>query len=300
MKNSFQFFFTPLLSFGLLFLLIGFVCLLRMCCKRDFPLVSKYLAPRAGIHAGAYTLVQALPVSFFFFGQLKDTRYNSLKSPNSIYPSFNTGISYASFFASLIIPFLILGALYHLFNKKNRIKSFNAQKLWNSGESMNEAKCMRCPLWGGDTSKVSSYVFGGAVFLLPLIIGFFLAQFVGSYPWQITGLLIFNLIFLALAASSKHFNSKIVKGYFILSTILIIAYELIHAGIGSNRALSTTDQWNIGYLGIGILFALLLLALLFSAYLIYKTVQCIYKNIIKPHGWFPKYGKNEYAKKNID
>ena len=77
MKNSFQFFFTPLLSFGLLFLLIGLNCILNMCCKRDFTLVSQYLAPRAGLHAGAYTLVQALPVSFFLFGQLQDTRFRS-------------------------------------------------------------------------------------------------------------------------------------------------------------------------------------------------------------------------------
>lgn len=116
MKNSFQLFFTPLLSFGLLFLLIGANCLFRLC-NRDATLISQYLAPRAGHHAAAYTLVQALPVSFFFFGQLKDTRFNSLKSPNSVYPSFNTGIAFASFFASVIIPMVLLTGLYQLFNR---------------------------------------------------------------------------------------------------------------------------------------------------------------------------------------
>ena len=83
---------------------------------------------------------------------------------------------------------------------------------------------MADPLWGGNTSKIRSYVMGGAVFLLPLIIGFFLARFTNRYPWQITGLLVFNLIFLAFIASSKNFNSKIPKAYFIISTLLLIAY----------------------------------------------------------------------------
>lgn len=154
---------------------------------------------------------------------------------------------------------------------------------------------MACPLWGGKTDKIGSYVLGGAVFMLPLIIGFFLAQFIGSYPWQITGLLIFNVIFFAFVASSKHFDSKVAKIYLILSSILLIAYELVHAGISSNRALSTIDQWNIGYLGVGLLLALLLAALLFSMYLIFKTIRCIYTNIIKPRGCFPKYNKGKFV-----
>ena len=112
MKNSFQFFFTPLLAFALLFLLIFINFLLVLCCSRDIPLISGYLQPRAGHLAGAYTLAQALPVSFFFFGQLNDTRYNHPNSPNIIYPSFNAGIAYASFFASAMIPLLLLAKIY--------------------------------------------------------------------------------------------------------------------------------------------------------------------------------------------
>jgi hypothetical protein len=75
MKNSWEFFFVPILSFGLLFLLIGINWIINKLCRRDIPIISKYLQKRAFLHAGAYTLVQALPVSFFFFGQLQDTRY---------------------------------------------------------------------------------------------------------------------------------------------------------------------------------------------------------------------------------
>lgn len=48
---------------------------MKRLCKRDFPLISKYLVPRAPLLIAAYTLVQALPVSFFFFAQLNDTTF---------------------------------------------------------------------------------------------------------------------------------------------------------------------------------------------------------------------------------
>lgn len=129
MKNTFQFFFTPILSFALQFLFIGFNCLLNMICKRDIPIISKYLLPRLPLHAGAYTLVQALPISFFFFGQLQDQRYRHERSPNLIYPSFNAGISYASFFASAIIPLVLLTLIYHYFQKLYRSGTFQLNKI---------------------------------------------------------------------------------------------------------------------------------------------------------------------------
>lgn len=64
-------------------------------------------------------------------------------------------------------------------------------------------------------------------------------------------------------------------------TGLLIAYLLIHAGVGSNRALGTTDQLNVGYLGIGILYAVIIAAIIFCIYLIYLTISFIFKNFIK-------------------
>lgn len=120
MKNSFQFFFVPLLSFGLLFFLIFVNFLVRKCAKRDITLVSHYLQPRFLHHMGAYTLVQALPISLFFFAQLKDTRYKSVNEPNSVYMMFNTGMAYAAFFATLIIPLMLMIFVYNYFNKALR------------------------------------------------------------------------------------------------------------------------------------------------------------------------------------
>jgi hypothetical protein len=120
---------VPFISLGLQFLLIGVNYLVNMLCKRDIPLISQFLRPRLGLHAAAYTLVQALPISFFFFGQLQDTRYSHPLSPNHIYPSFNTGMSYTSFFASAIIPLILLTSIYNYFKNKVRTGTFQFAKI---------------------------------------------------------------------------------------------------------------------------------------------------------------------------
>lgn len=136
MKNCFQFFFTPLLSFALQFIFIIVNSLINKICKWDIPIISQYLQPRLGLHAAAYTLVQALPISFFFFGQLQDTRYNHVNSPNSVYPSFNTGMSYASFFASAIIPLILLTGIYNYFKNKARSGTFNLEKIKGNDDNV--------------------------------------------------------------------------------------------------------------------------------------------------------------------
>ncbi len=292
MKNSFQFFFTPLLSFGLQFLFIGLNCLLNIICKRDIPIISKYFLPRLPLHAAAYTLVQALPISFFFFGQLQDQRYHSDKSPNAIYPSFNAGISYASFFASAIIPLGLLTLIYHYFQKLYRSGTFQLNKIQANEDPNNivakDPAMMDDPLWGGDPQKPLSYGFGASVFYLPLLAGFVLSFFTKSYPWQLTGLLLGNTALGSFALGSRHFLNKIPKFFFAGISALMVGYELVHAGVGSNRALSTTDQWNTGYVGIGIIYAMLLAGILFSGYLLYRLFSHLYTSIIKPFGCFSK------------
>lgn len=75
MKNCWEFFFIPILACALLLLLFLLNLIFRKCCRRDFCMISKFLLPRAPLLIAAYTLVQALPVSFFFFAQLKDTTF---------------------------------------------------------------------------------------------------------------------------------------------------------------------------------------------------------------------------------
>ena len=149
------------------------------------------------------------------------------------------------------------------------------------------------PIWGGNPNKPVSYGFGAYIFYLPLLAGFVLAFFTQAYAWQLFGLIIGFIGLLAFAAASSHFISKVPKYYFAITAGLMVAYELVHAGIGSNRALSTYDQWNTGYLGIGIIFALLLFAVIFSAYLLAKAIQTIYKYFVAPGGCFPRLGEKK-------
>lgn len=65
----------------------------------------------------------------------------------------------------------------------------------------------------------------------------------------------------------------------------MLAYLLLHAGIGSNRAIGTYDQWNTGYLGIGLIYSMLLSAIIFSGYLLYKSFMGIYDGHIKNGFW---------------
>jgi len=113
LKNTFQFFFVPFLSVILYGLIVGFNKILN-CWDRDIPFISQYIAPRLPIHIAAYTLVQALPVSFFFFAQLNDTKYSSPNQPNSAYPVFNVALSYLAFFLTCSIPLLVMAYIYYM------------------------------------------------------------------------------------------------------------------------------------------------------------------------------------------
>jgi hypothetical protein len=117
MKNCFQFFFVPFLSV-LLYALIVLSNKILNSFDKDIPLISKYLKPRFPLHIAAYTLVQALPVSFFFFAQLNDTRYNSPNEPNSSYPIFNIAMSYLAFFLTCSIPLMVMTHIYFIYTTK--------------------------------------------------------------------------------------------------------------------------------------------------------------------------------------
>ena len=118
MKNCLQYFFVPLLSVLLYVVLIAFNYLLNICCRKDIPLISHYLKSRILLNIAAYTLVQAIGVSFFFFAQLNDTKYSSANQPNASYPVFNVAMAYLSFFLTCNIPLLLLAYLYFNFTNK--------------------------------------------------------------------------------------------------------------------------------------------------------------------------------------
>ena len=127
MKNCFQFFFVPFLAVCLYLLIVGFNKLLNKACKKDIPLISQYIYPRFPLLIGAYTLVQALPVTFFFFAQLNDTRYKHGNSVSASYPVFNVAMSYLAFFLTLAIPLALMAYIYYVITKKDHRVSSGSQ-----------------------------------------------------------------------------------------------------------------------------------------------------------------------------
>ncbi len=118
MKNCLQYFFVPLVSVVLYMITIGLNKVLNICSRKDIPFISHYLQSRILLNIAAYTLVQAIGVSFFFFAQLNDTKYSSVNQPTASYPVFNVAMAYLSFFLTCNIPLLLLAFLYFTFTNK--------------------------------------------------------------------------------------------------------------------------------------------------------------------------------------
>ncbi len=212
-------------------------------------------------------------------------------------------MAYLAFFLTCAIPILLLAWLYYHFNYGTRISEFSdanvfnrkfLNKIDNQSGRFNRAQ-LADPLWGGDKENTGTYIFGIAVFTLAIVFGFFIAFFIHNFAWQLTGILAFSILFLAFTVSASFLLNKIIRVFFIIFMVLMLAYLLLHAGIGSNRSIGTYDQWNTGYFGIGLLYALLITAIIFSAYLIYRFFKEMYQTS-KTQGWWVNIDKQNDVK----
>lgn len=287
MRNSFQFFFIPFLSMVLYGLIVGGNKLINHCCQRDIPLISQYLQPRWPLHIAAYTLVQALPVTFFFFAQLNDLRFSSPNEPNASYPVFNIAMAFIALFLTCAIPLLLVVMIYSRYNSHERrvsdalgFKELFLNLLESKPTRLNKAR-MDDPLWTCSPFQIVSYGFCLAVFYLTILWGFFTSFFYDRFAWQITGLIVATAAFMAFAAVNDQFDSGLMKAFWIIFSLLLIAFLLLLAAIGSTITAAPCDLENLGYLGIGFLFALLLAALIASLYLLYLTLDSLYQTYFK-------------------
>lgn len=114
---------------ALLFLFNWFI--LNKLCRKDIGFISHYLVPRAGLLAAAYTLVQALPISFFYFAQMMDITIYSPLEPSAAYPTFNTALAFLAFFLTCAIPLMLLSATYYAYNYGSRILQFSDANRFN-------------------------------------------------------------------------------------------------------------------------------------------------------------------------
>jgi hypothetical protein len=240
MKNCFQFFFVPFLAVCLFFLIVGFNKLLNKVCKKDIPLISEYLQPRLPLLIGAYALVQALPVCFFFFAQLNDTKYSHPNQPSSSYPVFNIAMSYLAFFLTCSIPLLLMAFIYYRETSKETKFTSGSQLIIVFNELLQSVPFtahrayLTDPLWTCDPHRTISYGFGIVVYYLFITYGFFTSFFYNNYPWQLAGLIIPTILFGFFAFRNETFSSNIIKFFWVLFAILMLAFLLLLAALGSN------------------------------------------------------------------
>lgn len=104
--------------------------------------------------------------------------------------------------------------------------------------------------------------------------------------WQIAGLIVVSALFMAFAAAGDHFDSKMIKVFWILFSALLIAFLLLLAAMGSTRSVAACDLENLGYLGIGFLYMLIVLSLIMCLYLLWQTCLNLYFGFFKSKRMF--------------
>ena len=231
--------------------------------------------------------MQALPVAFFFFAQLNDTKFSHPDQANSIYPVFNVAMSYLAFFLTCSIPLALMAFIYYReTNKETKFKTgsqlilvFN--ELLQSLPFTSQKAHLTDPLWTQQPERIISYGFGIAVFYLFIFYGFFTSFFYSSYPWQLTGLILLTAAFGFFAFMNTAFDSVIIKYFWVIFSLLMLAFLLLLAAMGSNVSTAPCGQENLGYLAIGLLYAMLIAALIASLYLLWLTLLSLYSNYCK-------------------
>lgn len=132
------------------------------------------------------------------------------------------------------------------------------------------------PLWKQDPDKTISYGFAMSVFYLAILYGFFTSFFYNNYPYQLAGLVIITVLFGFFAFRSSQFQSTIIKYFWVIFSLLMLAFLLLLAAIGSNASGAPCGQEDLGYLGIGFLIALIIAALIACGYLFWITFFDLY------------------------
>ncbi len=145
----------------------------------------------------------------------------------------------------------------------------------NSKASIND------PLWTQNPDKTVSYGFAISIFYLAIFYGFFTSFFYNNYPWQLAGLVVITALFGFFAFRSNQFDSNIIKYFWVIFALLMLAFLLLLAAIGSNMSGAPCGQENLGYLGIGFIFALILASLVACAYLAWITIYSLYDYFCK-------------------
>jgi len=69
---------------------------------------------------------------------------------------------------------------------------------------------------------------------MPIIFGFFTAFFYNDFPWQLTGLILTTALFGFFAFANSAFNSVLMKYFWFLLALLLLAFLFLLSALGSN------------------------------------------------------------------
>lgn len=243
------------------------------------PMVN-YFWKRKMLHLGAYGLVTALPISFFFFGQMKDAGgvFNN-------YTQWGMTVALLAFLGLAVLPVILYQFLY---------SKFNYERIYKVGENVEMMMMLKNtiekqpeqtdlaqyndPLWSINEASSLGYIWAAFLYYKMMLFAWFASFFIGKSTYQLFGMLTLNGIFLMATLFSEFFTSSVYKYFFVSQILTLMAYEFLVAGLGSDRGLSTSGFLNLGYLGIGLIYANIIPSFLLSCYRVWFTLKHIFMN----------------------
>jgi len=245
-----------------------------------------YFWRRKMVHLGAYALVTALPISFFFFGQMNDVGLgNSLKY--QAYSNGNLLVAMMTFVGLLSVPPLLAYFLYSKFNYERvyRAKEDVQMMMLLKSAVQNETGHWELtqhnqPLWSIDEASKLGYLWMAVLYYKMMLFAWCVSFFAGNSSFQLMGMVAINSCFLLFTLFSGFFTNRAYKIYFLTQLGTMIAYEVVVAMLSSDRSVTTDGLMNLGYLGIGILYLLWMSAFLFSCWLLWGTIKHLFVNYL--------------------
>lgn len=282
--NDFQLLMTCLLSFLLLAMLYAFAVLVLASSDYVISPIMNYFWRRKMLHLGAYALVTALPLSFYFFGQMNDFGGGS-NSKYTSYCTFNMLISLLSFGGLMAVPPMLA---YLIYNKLHYERIYRAKEdvqmmvllkhaVQNSPNEWHLTQHNQ-PLWSIDDTSKLGYLWACLLYYKLMLFAWALSFFGENSSYQLMGMVAINAGFFLFTLFSSFFGNSLYKLYFLTQLGTMIAYEVIMATLSSDRSMSTEGLMNVGYLAIGLLYLMWVPALLLSVWRLWDTFKHLFAN----------------------
>lgn len=136
------------------------------------------------------------------------------------------------------------------------------------------------PLWSAHEANKLGYLWMAMLYYKLVLFGWGVSFFGSNSSYQLMAMVAINSVFFLFTLFSSFFGNQIYKIYFLSQAGIMIAYEVVVATLGSDRAATTEGLINLGYLGIGLLYLLWVPAFLLSAWRLWVTLKHIFTHFM--------------------